>query len=388
MISVAAPAALPVPAGFPPVQDPWNNGNYGNAGSSTTAMAADRLYFAPQFFPWPVALDALRINVTSGVGNARVGIYRESGGLPGDLIADLGEQGISSAGVYTFDAGRLRLPAGWYYTAIVFSGAPSVTTSTSTAASFHGLLGTTDISTLSAQGFYASHTYGALPATFPGSPTYGTSGVMCFGITAAPLDVLAPPHAFQAPDGASTGVVTLASFSPVYSALPHLSGRVYQSSVLRPQNSSTVSCSANTLYAIPFIVPTPTTYSGLQFRNTIASGNARVGVYEDDNGVPGALVTDVGTSTLTGTSTKTVTAGSPFTLAPGRYWLAIVTDATVSIVSQSTTMGGNPLGLAAGTDTTTIAGVSGAHTYGALPDPFPASLTLQASTPGVAAVVS
>lgn len=387
MISVAGSEPLPVPAHYPPLREAWYVANYSHTSSTTTAMTADRLYFTPQFLPYPVKLDAVYIEVTSGAGNARVGIYRESGGLPGDLIADLGEQSISAAGLYAFPAG-LELPAGWYFTAAVFSSTPSMRTGPSGPTSMHSGLGTTAVSTISAQGLYVSHTYGALPSTYPGSPTYlTTSGVMAFGLAAGPL-YDQEPAAFQSRKAAPTGAVSVLQRAPAHPTLPHVSGRVYQSSVLRPQHSTTTSFSANTLYATPFVVPTPTTYSGLQFRNSTVSGNARVGVYEDDNGVPGALVVDVGTSTLTGTSDKTVTAGSPFTLAAGRYWLAIVTDATVSIVSQPTTMGGNPLGLAAGTDTTTIAGVSGAHTYGALPDPFPASLTLQASTPGVAAVVS
>ena len=53
-----------------------------------------------------------------------------------------------------------------------------------------------------------------------------------------------------------------------------------------------------------------------------AGAVVRLGIYESDNGVPGALILDAGTVDATSTGTKTITISQ--TLAAGYYYLAAV----------------------------------------------------------------
>lgn len=141
--------------------------------------------------------------------------------------------------------------------------------------------------------------------------------------------------------------------------------------------SLTDAMTANTLYAYPFIVDEVLTVdvAGIKVQSTLASSQARIGLYKDDgNFYPGALITEFTSGGAFDCSTatfKTVTSLS-VTLQPGIvYWLAVV--ANDAVIIQTLNGGGtiNYFGYSS-TNTTQTAnvGYTVAHTFGVLPSTF------------------
>jgi len=102
---------------------------------------------------------------------------------------------------------------------------------------------------------------------------------------------------------------------------------------------------------------------------TLSTGGARLGIYANGTNLyPGTLVLDAGVVAVTGTGVKMATISK--SLAKGLYWVVCVCDGTPAI-SMLAYYGG----LILGQDPTDFAknyrGWTVAHTYGALPDPFP-----------------
>ena len=139
---------------------------------------------------------------------------------------------------------------------------------------------------------------------------------------------------------------------------------------------------ANTLRAVPFIVPKTIVVDRLAVNvTTLLAGNIRLGIYRDNGlGYPGALVLDAG-------ATSTATAGVKAfiinqTLTGGQlYWLAAVSDAA-STLRCFTVAGMTPI---LGFDNTlgTAPGLyyNVALTYGALPATFTAGATFGTAIP-------
>ena len=146
--------------------------------------------------------------------------------------------------------------------------------------------------------------------------------------------------------------------------------------------TSTTGPTVNTLYAMPFEVPTATTFDQISAEvTTLGSGsNIRLGVYDDSNGYPGALRFDSAniSSATTGHKTATITAGVQ-AFKPGLYWLAYENSATVpQIRCLPGTDGLAIIGYPA-PPSTTIPGLcyTVAHTVGALPNPYTAAATIR-----------
>lgn len=160
------------------------------------------------------------------------------------------------------------------------------------------------------------------------------------------------------------------SLGTVYGDIPHASGRFYDS---RLQSSfTTVALVANTLYAQPFYVPRSTTYAtiGIEVTTLAVGKSVRLGIYNDNGGVPGSRVVDCGTVSTTTTGAKPITINQ--VLAAGWYWLAAVSDGTATLRAAVQAGSLPSLGFTSGTDTTFHNGWSVAFTYAALPDPFTA----------------
>jgi hypothetical protein len=111
------------------------------------------------------------------------------------------------------------------------------------------------------------------------------------------------------------------------------------------------------LLGIPFHVPLTITLASLKL-NTSATGNLRLGVYNDNAGVPGSLVAG-SASTACASPTTTVTYSQVLT-GPALYWIAAIFDNTPTVTGIQT----NPL-FANG-----FGHVYRTVAYGALPDPF------------------
>lgn len=138
----------------------------------------------------------------------------------------------------------------------------------------------------------------------------------------------------------------------------------------------TAALPVNSLRASPFIVGRELTLDRIQAEVTTpgTSAKLRLGVYADNNGYPGALLVDSGELDAGSTGVKTATIN--LTIQPGLYWLACLggtASATYraegstcfwpSVSGYNSAMGGiirQPYWVVA-------------QTYGALPNPFTAS---------------
>ena len=160
-------------------------------------------------------------------------------------------------------------------------------------------------------------------------------------------------------------------------ATPHASGRYYDSRL--STGYTTLAISANTLYAIPFLVPKTQTYTviSLEVTTLAAAKSIRMGIYTDTNGAPDALVLDAGTVSVATTGSKTISISQ--SLSAGWYWLVVVSDGTPTVRATSQTAIGM-LGFTSGTDTTIHVGFSVAFTYAALPNPFTGGGALMTGT--------
>jgi hypothetical protein len=137
---------------------------------------------------------------------------------------------------------------------------------------------------------------------------------------------------------------------------------------------TTASVVANTLYALPYLVSKPMTFTKMAINVTTGGANstARVGIYADDGNCSlGALIagSDVGTYP-TATSSKVVigTLPSAIILQPGLYWLAFNCSTTAPVVRGFPIAGLTAiLGLDSGLGTAPGLGWAGSYTYGPMP---------------------
>ena len=149
----------------------------------------------------------------------------------------------------------------------------------------------------------------------------------------------------------------------------YVAGRFYQAP-LRAGTAGTFVATANRLYATLTYIGTKHSFDRIGLNCTVtASGNVRMGIYSNSGGQPGALVLDAGAMALaTGDNVITINQALP----PGFYWLGCVFDQASTLSSCASTTQANTItmvGVAAITDNASQ--IYGAHTYGALPDPFP-----------------
>lgn len=124
--------------------------------------------------------------------------------------------------------------------------------------------------------------------------------------------------------------------------LPLRSGKYY---VTFPWNS-TITATANTTYYHPFFVPNSVTLDRLQFATTttfLGTSVVRLGIYANNNGVPGNLILDAGTVSATAANTVYSITISQSVVAGTTYWLAFnsQTAATTNIYSGASANAGN-----------------------------------------------
>lgn len=135
--------------------------------------------------------------------------------------------------------------------------------------------------------------------------------------------------------------------------------------------SSTLAMTANRLYMQPFLFNAARAVDGLYFRQSSAgAANYRLGLWEcNRDGTPGRKIMGSTADLATTTSgVNVVTTGGPVRLAPGWYYMGIVSDGTPTINTGSVAnLLPNPLG---------HDGVQYAYSYGylangstTLPDP-------------------
>lgn len=203
---------------------------------------------------------------------------------------------------------------------------------------------------------------------------------------------LYPPVLAGLPAGGTTGQVlqkasntnydtewATASGGGVPFQMPIVDGRYYSAPYFGPSlDSGLVDNYSEQVIAIPFICAEAKTWTeiGVNCTNSGSGDGARLGIYADSNGKPGALIVDAGEVTFDTTGQKTITISQALS-ANTYYWLAIevfLSDDTATISGgddanltllhfifgrQFSAVSGNIL----------MAYVS-KPAYGALPDPF------------------
>jgi hypothetical protein len=143
---------------------------------------------------------------------------------------------------------------------------------------------------------------------------------------------------------------------------------------------------ANRLYTHPFIITQKQTADriGVLVSGVIAGKKCRLGIYADSNGMPGALVVDAGEESVAVAGIYPVTIAQ--VLPPGRYWLAVVSEATPGLHAFYHYYGFMFMGVKDESPSMSSAapqGVYVAHAYGALPDPFGTPTEMWGSFPAV-----
>jgi len=156
----------------------------------------------------------------------------------------------------------------------------------------------------------------------------------------------------------------------------HTTGRFYSTPFIN--TLTTFAVAANTLYAIPILIPYPRTYTtiGIEVTTFAGSTNARLGIYKDkylesgsaEGGYPSELVTDCGVISTGANGAQPISISQA--LDAGWHWLAIVSDGTPTLRANSQATAIPYLGFTSGTDTNIYIAWSVAFTYGALPSPF------------------
>lgn len=193
--------------------------------------------------------------------------------------------------------------------------------------------------------------------------------------------------AYATPPTAVTGTVWTAANMNVYRddiiqlstglLIPsHRSGEYYGSQLEASTQTSPVS--ANQLYGNPIVVPATATYDRIAcYTSSGAAGNVRQGIYQDNGGIPGALVLDAGAMAV-GATSNVITISQSLS-GPAKYWLACVFSAgpTMYLWNGSAFIGSaNPWA-----GFSPVTGAQRAFTYAALPDPFTPTAGGAAATP-------
>lgn len=154
------------------------------SGLTNSALAQDLLAATPFYCRESVTWTGINAyQHTNGAGiNARMGVYSNSGGRPVTLLADSGSVSFPASTGWRTGTISLAMTPGWYWLAIVFSGSGNaVTLDVGTLTSqgrFLADFGWTSAVAGSnakldeAQGFYGSHSFAALPASFPSITGY------------------------------------------------------------------------------------------------------------------------------------------------------------------------------------------------------------------------
>jgi hypothetical protein len=141
----------------------------------STALTANRIYAHPFIVAKTITIDRIAVNCTTLIsgGGLRLGIYSDNNGEPGALLLDAGAVSTAATGVKTISISQ-QLTAGLYWLAAASSHATHAFRVPAIAATVNIFGVASTLPTGVGTHFYGSHTYGALPSTFP-SPTEGTS---------------------------------------------------------------------------------------------------------------------------------------------------------------------------------------------------------------------
>lgn len=155
------------------------------------------------------------------------------------------------------------------------------------------------------------------------------------------------------------------------SLIAHASGQYHIAPGLRDGTPGVTTVSL--LTASPIAIPIAATYDRIAIRGNGTGGNVRLGIWEDNAGVPGALVVAGAEQVV---SAATVEATISESLSVGVYWIGGVFSASPSVYPAD----GQAL-LIPTNWPSAASHAERAFSYAALPDPFGAITTYSASRP-------
>lgn len=153
-------------------------GNWVASGQNATGtMVAGRLYATPLYLPDTCRVSALIISVTTGsAGNARIGLYTDSGGYPSTRLFVATEITTMGTASLKRQAVNLTLPHGFYWAVIVMDSTPILAEdSNSTGVITHWLGGDSGTDLIGHSGIIVTFDYAALPDPFTAGGTYTTT---------------------------------------------------------------------------------------------------------------------------------------------------------------------------------------------------------------------
>jgi len=154
----------------------YSSPNTGTA-LTTAVMVANTLYAMPLVIENAVTIDEMRINVTTAIASSviRLGIYDDSNNEPEHLVIDCGTQTTATTGVKTYTTGLpISLPPGFYWLVAVSGNNPTIRGFS--VAGMIPLLGVdANLGTAQGFGYSVAFTNGALPTSYPSSPTVRTA---------------------------------------------------------------------------------------------------------------------------------------------------------------------------------------------------------------------
>jgi hypothetical protein len=150
-------------------------------GSGTTTVSLDTLYLVP--YDEDILSSALAINVTSGAGNCRLGLYSsDRDGKEFALIEDLGAKSVAGTGIIEWPwALTYRRLGGPVWLGAVFDNTPTISTFTANV-DLHVRHGSSSLSSTGVRTHTTgSLTYGALPTT-PPTMSWATTNCPAIGV--------------------------------------------------------------------------------------------------------------------------------------------------------------------------------------------------------------
>lgn len=157
----------------------WFTSPRGGTALAGSALTAARMYAMPFICPKAITLDQIGVYVsTLSTTTARLGIYADNGNCyPGALLLDAGTIDVTATGAKKIAINQALSANTLYWLVIVCAATPAIYCIP--VAGVINVLGTSNaLGTAQNAGLYVAQTYGALPGTFPASPTM---------ITAAPI---------------------------------------------------------------------------------------------------------------------------------------------------------------------------------------------------------
>ena len=146
------------------------------------ALVAGRMYAMPFISPKAITLDQIGVYVsTLSTTTARLGIYSDGGNCyPGSRLLDAGTIDVTGTGAKKIAINQALESGKLYWLVIVCAATPAIYCIP--VAAVISILGVSNaLGTAQNAGLYVTQAYGALPATFPSSPTL---------ITAAPIPAI------------------------------------------------------------------------------------------------------------------------------------------------------------------------------------------------------